>query len=187
MEHTRIDEGVKRGPRKKPGRKPRSPRRNNGDFLPILSNKPEDIKAALQDYISGSTLEEIGQRHGVTRQAVYGWLLGEMGGAQHTELVTRALTARIARADEVLETGTNALDVTRGERMARHYRTDLERRRSSLYGQKQEVTHVVQPVLTINTQAALVSTHLPVIEAQVVVDTPNGAVLQPSTLSKSTE
>lgn len=139
MEHVRIDEGIKR-PRKKPGRKPSSPRRNNGDFLPILSNKPEDIKAALQDYINGATLEQIGKRHGVSRQAVYGWLLGELGGQEHADLVTRALTARIARADEFLETGENALDVTRGERMARHYRTDLERRRSSLYGQKQEVT-----------------------------------------------
>ena len=165
MEFVRIDRGVKRGKRPRtsstPGRKPSSPRRNNGDFIPVLSNKPEDIKAALQDYINGATLEEIGQRHGVTRQAVYGWLLGELGGQQHVDLVTRALTARIARADEFLETGTNALDVTRGERMARHYRTDLERRRSNLYGQKQEVTHINPPILVINTTPLAVALAAP--------------------------
>ena len=150
MEHVRIDEGVKRGPRKKPGRKPSSPRRNNGNFLPILPNDPETIRKSLQDYADGATLEQLGQRYGVTRQAVYGWLLGELGGTEHANLVTMALTARIAKADEYLETGDNALDVTRGERMARFSRMDYERRRAALYGQKQEIMHTVQPVLTIN-------------------------------------
>ena len=140
MEHVRIDEGVKRGPRKKPGPKPSSPRRANGQIAEILSNDPADIQAALQDYINGATLKEIGQRHGVTRQAVYGWLLGELGGEQHSALVTRALTARIAKGDETLDSADNPLDLQRGREQARNARLDLERRRSSLYGQKQELT-----------------------------------------------
>lgn len=141
MEHVRIDEGIKRGPKKKPGPKPSSPRRNNGQFLPVLPNDPQSIEKALQDYISGATLKQIADQHGVTRQAIYGWLLGELGGEQHSALVTRALTARIAKGDETLDTADNPLDLQRGREQARNARLDLERRRSSLYGQKQEVNH----------------------------------------------
>ena len=141
MDHVRIDEGFKRGPRKKPGPKPSSPRRANGQIVEKLSNDPEAIKQALQDYCNGATLKQIGEQHGVTRQAVYGWLLGELGGEQHSALVTRALTARIAKGDETLDSADNPLDLARGREQARNARLDLERRRASLYGQKQEVNH----------------------------------------------
>ena len=140
MEHTRIDEGQKRGPRKKPGPKPSSPRRDNGQFLNVLPNEPESIRAALEAYCNGATLLDLAKQYGVTRQAVYGWLLGELGGEQHTHLVTRALTARIAKGDEMLDTADNPLDLQRGREQARNARLDLERRRSNLYGHKQEVT-----------------------------------------------
>ena len=150
MEHVRIDEGVKRGPRKKPGPKPSSIRNNVGQFLPILPNTPEGIRNALEAYCQGATLKELGEQFGVSRQAVYGWLLGELGGDQHTALVTRALTARIAKGDEMLDTADNPLDLQRGREQARNARLDLERRRSAIYGQRQEITHTLQPVLTIN-------------------------------------
>ena len=140
MEHVRIDEGIKRGPRKKTGPKPSSPRRNNGQFIPVLPNDPEAISKALKDYADGATLEQIAEQHGVTKQAVYSWLLGELGGEQHSALVTRALTARIAKGDETLDLADNPLDLQRGREQARNARLDLERRRSSLYGQKQEVS-----------------------------------------------
>ena len=140
MEHVRIDEGIKRGPRKKTGPKPSSPRRNNGQFIPILPNDPESIAKALKDYAEGATLEQLAEQHGVSKQAVYSWLLGELGGEQHSALVTRALTARIARADGLIESADNPLDLQRGRELSRNFRLDLERRRASLYGQKQEVT-----------------------------------------------
>ena len=152
MEHTRIDEGVKRGPHKKPGPKPSSPRRNNGQYLPVLSNSPQDIKDALEAYVAGSTLEQLAQQHGVSRQAVYGWLLGELGGEQHAHLVTRALTARIAKGDEVLETSNNPLDVTRGREMARNARLDLERRRSALYGQTSHLSVKTEPLSKVDAE-----------------------------------
>ena len=154
--HKRIDEGLIRGPRKKPGPKPYSVRRQNGKLIPKLSNDPDDIRKALEQYcVSGLTLQQIGDQYGVTKQAIYGWLLGELGGDQHAALVTRALTARIAKGDETLDTADNALDLQRGREQARNARLDLERRRSSLYGQKQEVTHTVQPVLHIHTAPQL--------------------------------
>jgi hypothetical protein len=80
--------------------------------------------------------------------------LGELGGSDHTLLVTQSLTSRIANADDRLETADNALDLARAREMARNARLDLERRRSSLYGQKQEITHNVTPVLVINAPVA---------------------------------
>ena len=144
--HKRIDEGLKRGPRQKTGPKPSSPRRDNGQFLPVLSNSPQDIARALQDYANGATLEQLAKEHGVSRQAIYGWLLGELGGEQHSALVTRALTARIAKGDEMLDTATNPLDLQRGREQARNARLDLERRRANLYGAKSMIDVTVQQV-----------------------------------------
>lgn len=174
--HIRIDEGIKRGPRKKTGPKPSSPRRDNGQFLPVLPNDPDSIRKALQDYVAGATLQQIAQQHGVTKQAVYGWLLGELGGEQHSSLVTQALTSRIARGDEMIETADNPLDLARGRELARNYRLDLERRRSSLYGSKQEVTHhVAPPVLNIN-----IATTGSVIEGESRDITPNPLIDKPA-------
>ena len=140
----RIDAGIKRGPRNKTGPKPSSPRRNNGQFLPILPNDPESISKALKDYAAGATLDQLATQHNVSKQAIYGWLLGELGGEQHSAIVTQALTSRIARGDEMIEQADNPLDLARGRELSRNYRMDLERRRSSLYGQKQEVNHRVE-------------------------------------------
>lgn len=139
MDHVRSDEGIKRGPRKKPGPKPSSPRRKNGQFLNVLSNNPAAITQAFKEYAAGATLDSLATKYQVTRQAIYGWLLGELGGDQHAALVTQALTARIAQADQLLEQGDNPLDTTRGDRMARWARQDLERRRPALYGAKAEL------------------------------------------------
>jgi transposase-like protein len=145
----RIDKGVKRGPRLKPGPKRSAARSNNGRWLPILPNEPQAIKRALEDYSKGATLQQIANKHGVTRHAVYTWLLGDLGGEQHNALVTQALTARIAEADEVLETSESPLNVQRGREQARFARMDYERRRPHLYGQKNETTVTVVPVLSI--------------------------------------
>ena len=183
MDHVRIDEGFKRGPRKKPGPKPSSPRRANGQIVEKLSNDPEAIKQALQDYCNGATLKQIGEQHGVTRQAVYGWLLGELGGEQHSALVTRALTARIAKGDETLDSADNPLDLARGREQARNARLDLERRRASLYGQKQEVNHTG----TVTIANALQGISERRLQANRIIDIPSDAVQQLDKPIPSTE
>lgn len=150
MDHVRIDEGLKRGPKQRPGQK--SPRQQNGRFLQKLSNEPAVIIAALEEYRAGATLQQIATKHSVTKEAIYAWLLGNLGGSQHTDIVTEALTSRIAKADELLESADNPLTLARARELCRFYRMDLERRRPHLYGQKQEVTHRLPdgPVISIN-------------------------------------
>ena len=180
MEHTRIDEGMKRG--KKTGPKPSSPRRNNGQYLPVLSNSPKDIKEALEAYVAGATLQQLADHHKVTRQAIYGWLLGELGGEEHSYLVTRALTARIAKGDETLETSDNPLDLARGREMARNARLDLERRRSALYGQTSHLSVKTEPLSKVDAELLGSAQELLRLFKSRVVE---GEIAAPASLEKS--
>lgn len=144
--YQRMDKGQTR---RKSGPKPSSPRRKNGQFINVLPNDPESIKAALESYRSGATLEAIATHYGVTKQAIYGWLLGDLGGDKHSYIVTQALTSRIASSDDRLETADNPLDLARAREMCRNSRLDFERRRPHLYGPKQEITTNIQPVMNI--------------------------------------
>lgn len=132
--HVRIDEGIKRG-HKNENANPRNPL---GQYLPILPRADNAaIHAALTEYAEGATLDDIATKHGVSKQAIYSWLLGDLGGKEHSELVTQALTARIADADHRLDSSTTPLDLARAREQARFRRMDFERRRSHLYGQQQ--------------------------------------------------
>ena len=139
MEHVRIDEGVKRGKRKP---SPRQTRNDLGQYCPILPTDPEIIRAALTDYAAGATLQQLGDRYGVDRAAVYAWTLGNLAPPEHEALVRRSLTARIAKADHILETAPEPVNVTRGERMARFARMDYERLRPAIYGQQQAAINI---------------------------------------------
>ena len=169
----RIDKGVKRG--KRPIGRPfhtqdLSPRRKNGQIAETLSNDPEMIRQAMVEYSRGATLESLAEKHHVSRQAIYSWLLGGLADDQHNGLVTQALTARIAKADEVLETSALPVDVMRGERMGRFARMDYERRRPHLYGQKQFIDQTV----TVTVEASLTE------DAKLLLTRIRGAVQQPS-------
>ena len=148
MDHTRIDEGIKRGTH--PQRECSNPRDPaTGQYLPLLPQDDASIKAAIEAYRDGKTCEQLATDYGVSLQAVYSWLLGDLGGPEHDLLVTQALTARIAKADASLDAAPSPLELARAREQARNSRQDLERRRPRLYGQKQEITLTVQPVLNI--------------------------------------
>jgi transposase-like protein len=89
----------------------------------------------LQQLYSGKSLRDIADQLGVSRQAVHAWMLREADDKYH-EAITAALVARVAHADELLETAAGAVDIARAREMARFARMDLERRRPHLYGQR---------------------------------------------------
>ena len=105
----------------------------------LPATRAADMPAIVAQINAGADMAQIAQQYGVTRQAVYSWLLGGMGDNQHHDLVTNALTARVANADETLEVAESALDVARARERMRFTRMDLERRRPALYGAKQQV------------------------------------------------
>ena len=147
--HKRIDYGVKRGKRLPQRRNSNPVEPSTGQFIPLLPRDDESIRNAIADYANGATLQQIANKYGVSKEAIYGWLLGDLGGAEHAMLVTQALTARIADADQMLDSSDTPLNLARAREQARFRRMDLERRRPALYGQKVEVNQQVAPILNI--------------------------------------
>ena len=172
--HRRIDEGVQRGPRKKPGPPKGSPRRG-GTGNAIIPRKgiegDQAIYSALIAYSQGYTLTEIAEQYKVTERAIRAWLLNEVPD-QYRNAQTLGLLQHIADADAGIAEAKELRDVVLlacAREQARFARMDLERRRPHLYGPKQEITHNVQPVFVIN--AALPQ------DLQ-VIDLPSDAVQQ---------
>lgn len=148
LKHTRLDtrHAVKRT-RLSSGQKVKAPKKDAlNRFLPVLQKeeKQDVVVEAIQALIhTDQGIPEIAEKYGVSRGTIYNWMLGELGPKQYQDLVTKALVARVRKADELLEVASDPLNIARAREMARFARMDLERRRPQLYGQKQEVTHVL--------------------------------------------
>ena len=153
--HVRIDDGVKRGPRKQGRRPPIDPQ--TGRFTPLLphAERLQAVQAAAHRIEAGETLADIAKDIGVTKQALSLWLLDDIPD-QYKAAQRRGLIGKIVECDRALEEAATPLDLARAREQARFARWDAERRLSGLFGQKQEVTHNLPagPVLTINLNAA---------------------------------
>ena len=106
----------------------------------------EDLPKVLQAYLdAGKKPSEIAKYYGVNRRAIYSYLLTGLGDEKYAELVTGAMAARIADADEALEAADDQVGVSKWSQLGKFARMDFERRRPALYGQKQQttVTHEV--------------------------------------------
>lgn len=105
----------------------------------LPASRAADMPAVLQRFTEGESLADIAHTYHVSRQAIYQWILGGLGDDSHHELVTKALTSRVADADGTLEGAESALDIARARERMRFTRMDLERRRPALYGAKPAV------------------------------------------------
>lgn len=147
MEHTRIDEGVKRGPRIMPAppKRRRSPvARDNGK---LSQANPQEVIAR---YFRDETTADIAQTLGVHRSALHQWLIRNCEQDWRDAQVARAITA-MEQAKEDLQTASDPLSLARAREALRSAQWELERLFSRLYGQKQEVTHNLPqgPLVTI--------------------------------------
>ncbi len=116
----------------------------------VKVDAPPDIPKMIERYLDGESTLVLGKECGVSKRTIYRWLLSGIGDERYGDLVTAALVARIADADEKLEAAKDKVEVAKCREMARFARMDLERRRPSLYGQKQEVKHTGQaPSFTV--------------------------------------
>lgn len=112
-----------------------------------VSARP-DMLAIVERYRRGESMQVLARENGVTRGAIYKWLLAATG-AEHDELVTDCLINRVADADEMLETAPDAVNISRAREIARFARMDLERRRPLLYGPKQQIQQDTSISITI--------------------------------------
>lgn len=110
--------------------------------LPALSRE-ERVLSVIKEYATGNvSYRDLARKHDVDPATIYHWILGGVGDKEHAELVTQALTRRIAEADQKLEAAGNYLQLGKAREAMRFTRMDLERRRPNLYGQKQLVAVV---------------------------------------------
>lgn len=123
------------------------------EAIPALAETqelPDDEKPPLPEavrrYLAGESVQVIAKERGISRRAVYSWMLGGLGDEHYRELVTQALVGRIADADEKMEGAKTTLAYSKAREMQRFTRMDLERRRPEIYGARPLEVGIIVPV-----------------------------------------
>ena len=151
--HVRIDEGIKKGPRK-----PRKPRNTikardakTGQALSII---PKDLKpeTVLARYLGDERTADIAASFNVTRPALNMWLLDHAEDGWKKAQIARAVSRKESAEDEI-EDAADPLTLARAREKLRGAQWDLERVFNRIYGQKQEVTHTGTVTVTHALQA----------------------------------
>jgi len=101
----------------------------------------DELPTIVERYLAGdaSIFSRMAEENSIARRTFYRWILADLGGekGQYNDLITSALTARIANADAMLEKATDTASVQKWAHIAKFARFDYERRRPALYGPKQ--------------------------------------------------
>ena len=123
-----------------------------GQLAPLQSLDP---KAILERYLGGETSVEIAKSLGVTKQALSFWLLTKAEDDWRASQLVKAID-RKDRADQMLETADNPLDLTRAREMLRSAQWDLERVCRRVYGQdvSQSLANAVQININLRRESA---------------------------------
>lgn len=144
--HVRIDEGVKRGPRKRTSvALRRDPETNRVEGIP----EGLDAEAILEQYLSEKTTSHIAKELGVRRKTLVAWLRATNPKRWKEVQVIRALVRKEDADEDLEERCRDALSLARTREKLRSAQFDLERLDSATWGAKQEVTHTTNPVLHI--------------------------------------
>lgn len=104
--------------------------------------RQEELPEIANALRRGVTIPQLAKDYGISRRALYKWLLSNMGDEKYGELVTEVLTARIADCDEGLEDADSFIEVSKYSQLGKFARMDYERRRPALYGSKQMTVNV---------------------------------------------
>ena len=135
--HIRIDEGIPRGPRvpSEPATTPQV------ELIPFDRAKLANISAerVLERYIGGETSTQIAKDLGVTRQGL-GWWMRKHAEKDWQEAQVVQAIERKDRAEDELNSASDALSLARAREQLRGAQWELERVLNRIYGQKQEVT-----------------------------------------------
>lgn len=140
MEHTRIDEGVKRGPRK-PTLKPKVNltvvKRPMKDIAP--ERRTEIANAVIARYIHGEQVAEIAKDYDTSDVTIYALLLRDHEETWADVQRARAM-ARFERSLTDIAVAADALSLGRARELHKSAQFELERLLNRLYGQQTHVT-----------------------------------------------
>jgi len=141
-EHIRIDEGIKRGKRKKNEPSVPEERPERGRMTPDL--QPATV---LDRYLDDEKIEEIARSCGVSRSRLNQWLL-EMAPEQWRKTqIVRAITA-LERSKTDLDAAADPMELAKARERLRGAQWELERLFSRFFGQKQEIR--IEPRIPID-------------------------------------
>ena len=171
--HVRIDEGVKRGPRKRS----KAPLRRDPETGLAQSIPPDlDPKTVLDLYLQYPTTSGIAAKLGLRRSSLTLWLREKCPEDWKNVQLAKA-HMRKEDGDEGIEVASDPMQLARAREMLRSGQWDLERLDSANYGQKQEVT-VVNEVRIETVLDGEACQLLGKMLAQSVALTPNAALLE---------
>ena len=134
--HVRIDEGVKRGPRKPQEARRRSPKADLGSWVIPADLNPHDV---IQRFLTESTTSHIAAQYGLSRKALVKYLRATVPNEWKEAQVLRAL-CRKEDGDDGLDSASDALSLACAREQVKSAQWDLERLDHTNYGQKQELT-----------------------------------------------
>ena len=184
--HLRIDEGIKRGPRKQVDRRPKAAL--NGQFLPKFT--PEQKQAIIADTLksleAGETTEQIAARYGITGRAIRHWLLDDPQADTARRIMVNGELARTLDEMKEAKHADSPLPLACAREEFRAWSWIAERREYKLYGAKQEISVKTEPLsdkdvgLLEDASELLRLFKSKLIQAEPVANLPNAAVLTPS-------
>ena len=131
--HVRIDEGVKRGPRRKVDRHPKAQ-----TFLSAysLETRQRAVNDAIEALERGETTEQIAARHNLPGRTLRAWLLGD---DKAESARSRMISYELARTISDIGEAQDPLPLARAREEFRAWSWIAERRESRLYGQRLSV------------------------------------------------
>jgi hypothetical protein len=145
--YQRIDKGVKR---KKIDRKPKNLKdQETGQFVALVPDETrkavidEAINAIQQGENSHQAMDALGKKYGVSGRTVRTWLLADDRAEKARGLLISSELARTLDEMRAAKDASSPLPLACAREEFRAWSWMAERRESRLYGQKQEVTHVV--------------------------------------------
>ena len=177
MEHTRIDEGVKRGPKRKPTDRPRRTEAAIAANIKIPATLT--TQEVIDRYLNDEKTSAIAVSYGISRSRLHQWLIEHSEDDWKRAQVARAVTA-LEEAKDQLQSAEDALSLARAREGLRSAQWELERLFSRLFGAKQELTIEVNH--QVNVDIALSEEASELIHR---IRKANAAVLQAETVIES--
>lgn len=176
MEHvggyTRIDKGVKRGPKSTGAGVPRTSVKRRRNAQGVVQAIPPDLdpKEVLQRYLTEETTSQIAQSYGVSRKSMTAWLRKVAIEEWRAVQVIRAHDKKDEGNDQ-LEGAQDALSLARAREIIRSAQWELQALDKD-YQPKQQVT----VDLTVDLGDRLRDARDRIRTVQTVAETTNGAV-----------
>jgi uncharacterized protein (DUF2249 family) len=107
--------------------------------VPITEERHAAIVQSLEGLHQGKSLRQIAEELAIPYSTLRIWLLAEVP-EKYRAAQQQALLARIAEADEELETADSHLAVARADRVCKYARWDAEHRLPTLFATRSEVS-----------------------------------------------